>query len=68
MTNHKAPLLLSKCESYKDWLLEIDIWQGFTKEDETKQGPAIFLSLTGKTQQAGRNIAPALIKSKDGVK
>ena len=47
MANYKAPPLLSKCESCKDWLLEIDIWQDFTKEDESTQGPAIFLSLEG---------------------
>ena len=35
MAHYEAPLLLSKCESYEDWLLEIDVWQGFTKEDET---------------------------------
>ena len=68
MANYKAPPLLSKYELYEDWRLEIDIWQGFTKEDETKQGPTIFLSLEGKACQAVRNIAPALIKSKDGVK
>ena len=34
------------------------------KEVETKQGPAIFLSLEGKARQA----VPALIKSKDEVK
>ena len=59
---------MSKCESYEDWLLEIDIWQGFKKEDKTKQGPTIFLSLEWKARKAVRNIAPALIKSKDGVK
>ena len=68
MANYKAPPLLSKCEWYKDWLLEIDIWQGFTKEDETIQGPEIFLSLEGKARQAVRNIAPAPSKSKNGVK
>ena len=47
-------------------MLEIDIWQGFTKEDETKQCPVIFLSLEGKACQAVRNMTPALIKSKDG--
>ena len=64
MANYKAPPLLSKCELNEDWLLEINIWQGFTKEDETKQGRAIFLSLEVKTHQP----SPVLIKSKDGVK
>ena len=41
---------------------------GFHKEDETKQGPAIFLSLKGKACQEVRNIPPVLIKSKDGIK
>ena len=68
MANYKAPPSWSKCESYEDWLLEIDIWQCFTKEDELKQGLAIFLSLEGKVHQAVENIDPALIKSKDGVK
>ena len=45
-------------------MLEIDVWQGFTKEVEAKQGPAIFLSLEGKAREA----VPALIKSKDEVK
>ena len=59
---------MSKCESYENWLLEIDIWQGFTKEDEIKQVPAIFLTFERKAHQAVRNIPPALIKNKDGVK
>ena len=67
MANHKAPSLWSKCGSYDNWFL-IDIWQGFTKEDKTKQGPVIFLSLDRKARQAVRNIVPTLIKSKDGVK
>ena len=67
MANYKALPFLSKCESYEDWL-ENDVWQDFTKEDETKQGPAKLLSLEGKVRQAVRNIAPVLIKSKDGVK
>ena len=67
MANYKAPPLLSNCKSYEDWLLEIDTWQGFTKKDEIKQGPAIFLSLVGKARQAVRNIAPVQIKRKDGV-
>ena len=67
MANYKAPPLLSNCKSYEDWLLEIDIWRGFTKKDEIKQGPAIFLSLVGKPRQAIRNIAPVQIKRKDGV-
>ena len=58
---------------FKIWIVrglvvEIDIWPGFTKEDETKQDPAIFLSLKGKACQEVRNILPVLIKSKDGIK
>ena len=68
MANYKAPPLLLKCELNEDWLLKINIWQVFTKEDETKQGRAIFLSLEVKTHEPVRNISPVLIKSKDGVK
>ena len=45
-------------------MLEIDIWQGFTKEQKTKQGSAILLSLEQKARQAAQNTAPALIKAK----
>ena len=48
----KAPPSLAKSSSYEAWLKAIKIWQAFTSIPLKKQGPAIFLTLEGKAQEA----------------
>ena len=67
-SNIKAPPSLSKCSSYDEWLKEIEIWQSFTDLADTKQGPAIFLTLEGRSREAVRELDVSKISAKDGVK
>lgn len=67
-SNIKAPPSLSKCSSYDEWLKEIEIWQAFTDLADIKQGPAIFLTLEGRSREAVRELDVSKISAKDGVK
>ena len=48
-TNYKAPPSLTSSTCYEDWLKEIEIWQAFIDLTDEKEGPAIFLTLAGKS-------------------
>ena len=67
-SNIKAPPSLSKCSSYEAWLKEIQIWQAFTDLADVKQGPAIFLTLEGRSREAVLELDVSKISAKDGVK
>ena len=67
-TNIKAPPSLSKSSSYESWLKEVAIWQAFTSLEDTKQGPAIFLSLEGRAREAVLELEVKDISNKNGVK
>ena len=38
--------------SYDDWKKELSIWKAFTDLKPEKQGPAVFLTLSGKSREA----------------
>lgn len=48
----KSPPSMRSGLSYEDWKKEITIWKSFTDLDSTKQGPALYLSLEGRTRDA----------------
>ena len=50
--SNKTPPLLSKAETYNDWIKLLYIWTEFNELPEKRQGPAVLLSLEGKAQQA----------------
>ena len=53
---------------YDDWKTELKIWQQVTDLAKEKQGPAIFLSLTGKSRQTAlAEIDTEKLNSNDGV-
>ena len=51
--NLKPPALTDEI-SYEDWKNDVEIWSDVTDLDATKQGGAVFLSLTGKAQATVR--------------
>ena len=65
--NIKAPPKLSKSSTYESWQKELQIWQAFTTLDKKKQGPAIFLTLSGKAKEAILELEVAEISAEDGV-
>ena len=67
-TYNKAPPLLSTCKSYNDWKKLINLWTQLTTLDKNKQGPALVLSLDGKSQDAALEIESEQIAQDDGVK
>ena len=63
-----APPQYTKDMSYADWKKEIDFWQIATEVKEEKQGTQLFLSLTGKSREAVRELSKEELIGKDGVK
>ena len=65
--DYKAPPSLAKSDTYETWLKKIKIWQKFTQLSEEKQGPAIFLTLEGRAQEAILELDVEVISAKTGV-
>ena len=54
--------------SYEDWKNDIEVWSDITDLENTKQGGAVFLSLTGKAQATVRaGVSRDEMKSASGV-
>ena len=68
MTNQlKAPPVFSEEDDYVSWKNDVEIWQMFTELAKKKQGPAVYLSLTGRAREAVRGIPSNEIGSDDGL-
>ena len=69
MSNIKSPPAFNPEEGdvYENWKSDINVWEVFTKEDKTKMGPAVYLSLRGTARDAVRELKPADLVE-DGVK
>ena len=67
-SSYKASPALNKCNTYEQWLKELEIWQCFTDIPKAKQAPAIFLTLEGKAREAVLELDVANLSCDDGVK
>ena len=67
-TSFKAPSLLTDGSVHENWKREIEICQAFTDLAPKKQGPAIFLTLQGKAQEAALEIEIEDLTDYQGVK
>ena len=67
-SNFKSPPALNENSVYEQWKKEIAIWQAFTDSSAKKQGPAIFLTLSGKAREAVLRSDVSKLTDKDGVK
>ena len=56
-SSYKNPPTLGDGENYEQWFKDIKIWQMFTDLPKAKQGAALFLTLSGKASDIGRDIA-----------
>ena len=58
MSNSIKTPPLTDDTNYQDWKKDLTIWQQFT-ELEKKQGPALYLSLSGKARECVRELNAA---------
>lgn len=69
--HYKTPPLFSESKPYTRWVDEVRVWQIVTDLDETKQGPAIALSLPENEGTVRDKVFSELgvdkLKKKDGV-
>ena len=64
----KTPQVLVDEDGYGEWLNDVKIWQLFTDLEKKKQGPALYLTLTGRACECVRELTPEVIGGDDGVK
>ena len=68
-SNYKSPPAMRDELPYIEWKKELEIWSDFTDLGATRQGGAVFLTLTGKTRQAVlAGVTRAQMKSETAVK
>ena len=53
-------------DSYRSWKTDVEVWRLFTKDEKSKHGPALYLSLQGDAREAVREIEPADLAREDG--
>jgi len=68
MSKSHPPPTFSESMSWLDYKKEIKIWQALTTLSPEKQGPCLYLSLSGKAREAALELDIDLIKDKDGIK
>ena len=54
-------------KNYKDWVKLVKIWSSVTALGKEKQGPAVLLSLEGKSQDAALEISEEILGSDTGL-
>ena len=64
----KMPPVLVDEDGYGEVLNDVRIWQLFTDLEKKKQGPALYLTLTGRARECVRELTPEVIGGDDGVK
>ena len=67
LQNLRTPPILAGEESYLEWLEDLKVWVLFTDLDKKKQGPAVYLTLTGNARDCVRDLTPEQLGSDDGV-
>ena len=65
--NLKMPPVLETEDQYLEWVNDLKIWQLFTDLEKAKQGPAVYLSLTGRARECIRDLTPEQLSDDNGV-
>ena len=63
----KAPPVLNEVDDYLNWKNDIEVWQIFADTKPEKQGPTVYLTLTGRARDAVRELKPVDIGKADGL-
>ena len=66
-SNLKSPPVLVDEDDYTNWKQDLEIWQMFTDLDKKRQGPAVYLCLSGKARECVRDIQKEELGANDGV-
>lgn len=59
---------LSKAKSYSDWIRLVRLWEKLTKQDPTRQGPALLMTLEGKALDTILELDNSDISDKEIIK
>ena len=68
INNLKAPPVLVDEDSYQEWKNDLAIWQLYTDLENKRQGPAVYLVLSGRARECVRALMPEEIGAANGVK
>ena len=64
----RSPPTLEDEAHYGEWLIDLEIWQLYTDLNANKQGPAVYLSLSGRTRECVRELSKEEIGGENGGK
>ena len=62
----KNPPVLTDDSNYENWKTDLEVWEMLTDLNNTKKGPALYLSLQGKARECLRELTPARIGGENG--
>ena len=65
--NLKSPPVLAEEDDYTNWKQDLEVWQMYTDTAAAKQGPAVYLCLSGQARECVRAVAKADLGSEAGV-
>ena len=68
VNNLKAPPVLVDEDSYEEWKSDLHIWELYNDMEKKRQGPAVYLGLTGRARECIRDLRPDEIGAEGGVK
>ena len=64
----KTPPVLVDEDGHGERLNDVKIWQLFTDLEKKMQGPALYLTSTGRARECVHKLTPEVIGEDDGVK
>ena len=53
-------------DAYQDWKSDVEVWKLFTKDEDKRIGPAVYLSLKGNAREAVRGIDTKVLGTDTG--
>ena len=63
----KTPPVLADEDGYTNWKQDLEVWRMYTDIDKKRQGPAVYLCLSGPARDCVRDIDSAVLGSETGV-
>ena len=63
----KVPPAFSEKDDYLSWKSDINVWQMFTDLDKKKQGPAVYLAVTGRARETVLELLAAQLGGDNGL-
>ena len=70
MASLKQPPIFypSRGDCYVDWKSDVEIWGVYTKDEKSRRGPAVYLSLVGDAREAVRSLKVDDLAKDNGLK